>query len=117
MIFRQDTDFNAVVDLLEVKHLDKIGAGFCQDARSWIWMPTYVEFYTSTDGVNFTKAARIDNKVDEQDYEIQVWDAEASVNLDARYIKVFAKNIGTIPDWHPGRGYEGFIFIDEIWAE
>jgi hypothetical protein len=29
---------------------------------------------------------------------------------------VFAKNIGTIPAWHPGAGYEGFIFVDELWA-
>ena len=36
--------------------------------------------------------------------------------LIARYVKVYARNIGTIPAWHPGAGAPGFIFIDELWA-
>jgi hypothetical protein len=113
----QDTDFEAVVDLLAERELRRVGAGFCQDARSWIWMPRYVEFSASADGKTFVPLARVDNKMDERDYEVRIWNCEASVSTRARYIKVFAKNIGTIPDWHPGAGSPGFIFIDEIWAE
>ena len=112
----QDTDFEAMLDLLEERPLSIVGAGFCQDARSWIWMPKYVEFSVSTDGVNFTPAGRIDNTVEEQDMVVQVWDAEIPVHCTARYVKVFAKNIGTIPSWHPGAGAPGFIFTDEFWA-
>ena len=113
----QDTDFEAVVDLLGPRRLKTLGAGFCQDARSWIWMPRYVEFSTSEDGVNFTPAGRLENHIDERDYTVQVWDASLPVDCTARYVKVFAKNIGTIPSWHPGAGYEGFVFVDEIWTE
>ena len=113
----QDTDFEAVVDLLAERELRRVGAGFCQDARSWIWMPRYVEFSASADGKTFVPLARVDNTMDERDYEVRIWNCEASVSTRARYIKVFAKNIGTIPDWHPGAGSPGFIFIDEIWAE
>ena len=113
----QDTDFEAVVDLLSERELSRVGAGFCQDARSWIWMPTYVEFSASSDGRTFTPLARIENTMDERDYEIRIWNCEVPVSTRARYVKVFAKNIGTIPDWHPGAGSPGFIFIDEIWAE
>ena len=112
----QDTDFEAILDLLEPRQLHVVGAGFCQDARSWIWMPRYVEFSVSTDGEHFTPAGRVDCTVDEKDYTVQVWDAELPVDCNARYVKVFAKNIGTIPAWHPGAGYEGFIFTDELWA-
>ena len=112
----QDTDFEAVLDLLEERQLNVVGAGFCQDARSWIWMPRWVEFSVSSDGENFTKVGRLDTSVDEQDYTIQVWDAELPVDCSAHYVKVLAKNIGTIPAWHPGAGYEGFIFVDELWA-
>ena len=113
----QDTDFEAVVDLREVRPVGLIGAGFCQDARSWIWMPTYVEFSVSDDGEHFTRVARVDNTMDERDYEIRIWDCEVPVDARARFVKVFAKNIGTIPDWHPGAGSPGFIFIDEIWVK
>jgi predicted alpha-1,2-mannosidase len=112
----QDTDFEAILDLLEVREVTVVGAGFCQDARSWIWMPKYVEFYASEDGEIFTPLGRLDTSVAEEDLEIQTWDAELPVKCSARYIKVFAKNIGTIPDWHPGAGYPGFIFTDELWA-
>ena len=113
----QDTDFEAVVDLRSVRTVTRVGAGFCQDARSWIWMPRYVEFSASADGEHFTPLARVENTMDERDYEVRIWDCEVPASVQARYIKVFAKNIGTIPDWHPGAGSPGFIFIDEIWIK
>ena len=79
-------------------------------------MPRYVEFSVSADGVNFTPVGRLDNTVEEEDLTIQTWDAELPVNCTARYVKIFAKNIGTIPSWHPGAGAPGFIFTDEVWA-
>ena len=112
----QDTDFEAVLDLLQERPLSVLGAGFLQDARSWIWMPRWVEFSVSSDGEHFTPAGRLDTTVDEQDYQIQVWNAELPVDCTARYVKVYARNIGTIPAWHPGAGAPGFIFIDELWA-
>lgn len=113
----QDTDFCAVLDLLEERSLSEVGAGFCQDARSWIWMPSYVEFSVSSDGVSFTPAGRLETSVDERDYKVQVWDATIPLSCTARYVKVFARNIGVIPSWHPGAGHQGFIFVDELWAK
>ena len=46
----QDTDFTAVVDLRGMREVRTFGSGYCQDARSWIWMPRYVEYSVSTDG-------------------------------------------------------------------
>lgn len=113
----QDTDIEAVVDLLEKRHIEKIGAGFCQDARSWIWMPRYVEFHVSQDGSEFRLLQRVENTMDEKDMEPRIWDCEIAAGVQARYIKVYARNIGTIPAWHPGAGAPGFIFTDEIWVE
>jgi hypothetical protein len=127
----QDTDFTAVVDLGREQIIEKLGAGFLQDARSWIWMPRYVEFFISDDGVNFKLIGRVENKVDEQDWKLQIQDlvldltkrvtkageiGTPGTHISARYIKIFAKNYGTIPDegWHEGAGGEGFIFIDEV---
>ena len=36
---------------------------------------------------------------------------------EARYVRIVARNYGTIPDWHPGHGDGAFIFIDEILIE
>ncbi len=114
----QNTDFEAVVDLRGERRVGSIGSGYCQDARSWIWMPVYVEYFVSDDGDNFTFAGRVDHDVDPQDYTIQTKDfvLELPDPVNTRYIKVRAKNFGTIPSWHLGAGGEAFIFIDEIWV-
>ena len=112
----QGTDFEAVLDLMEVRNLDTLGVGFLQDARSWIWMPRYVEFSGSLDGKYYTPLGRLESPVAERDETIQIWNAELPVKFQARYIKVHAAPIGIIPSWHPGAGAPAFIFVDEVWA-
>lgn len=110
----QGTDFEAVIDLLQERDIKHVSAGFCQDARSWIWMPRYVEFSVSDDGKDYRLVSHIDNTVDDRDYVIRFWDCGGDVSAKARYVKVYASNYGEIPSWHPGAGGQGFIFIDEI---
>ncbi len=113
----QGQDFEAVVDLGSVKPIKRIAASFLQDARPWIWMPKYAEFWISEDGQNFTLVATINNDIPENQMEVVIKDFEAKVDLKARYVKVFAKNLGSIPQWHPGAGSPAYIFIDEIIVE
>lgn len=113
----QGQDFEATVDLGKVKPIHRIAAGFLQDAGPWIWLPKYVEFWTSEDGQNFTLAATVKHDVPENQMEVVIKDLEAKVDINARYVKVFAKNLGTIPSWHPGAGSPAYIFIDEIMIE
>ena len=63
-----------MVDLRSVRTVSTFGSGYCQDARSWIWMPRYVEYSVSVDGENFTPVGKVDNTVEEQDYTIQTRD-------------------------------------------
>ena len=116
----QSQDFEAVVDLKEVKELKSFKANFLQDSRSWILMPTYLEFFISTDNVNFTSVGSLDiaknSGIDPKDENS--FTREFGVLLDkkktARYVKVIAKNFGKLPEWHQGAGGDAFIFIDEI---
>lgn len=110
----QDCDFEAVVDLRSVRPVKSISAGFLQDARSWIWMPKEVDFAVSKDGENYRTVATLSSGVAETDMTIQTWECSAAVRESGRYVKVTARNFGTIPQWHPGAGYPAFIFIDEI---
>ena len=110
----QGRDFTAVVDLLSIRHIGELSAGFCQDARSWIWMPRSVEFYSSLDGKEYSYEGSVESGVDPQDYEIQIHELGLRLDKEARYVKIIARQLGTIPDWHPGAGGQSFIFIDEI---
>ena len=111
----QSTDFVAVLDLLEERPISEVGVGFLQDARAWIWMPRYVEFSVSSDGKTFVPAGRLNCTVEPTDMTVQVWDATLPLDCAARYVRVVAKNPGTIPSWHPGAGGESIIFTDEFW--
>jgi len=111
----QDQDFIAVVDLKREMEVREVGAGFLQVARSWIWMPTKVEFEVSNDNTNFTKIAQIETNFPEREMTHTIKDYKQKISLTkARYVRVKATNLGKIPKWHPGAGFEAFIFVDEI---
>jgi hypothetical protein len=106
--------------------VSKLAAGFLQDIKSWIWMPRYVEFYTSMDGETYRFAGRVGHNVAEDDYMPQIHDLGVTITddygnvgsgVEARYIKVFAKNYGKIPKWHLGAGGNAYIFTDEVIME
>lgn len=114
----QDIDFEAIVDLGFTQKVNKLGAGFLQDVSPWIWFPTAVFVETSEDGKNFKSAFEIKNEISDKDYKSQIKDfTKKNLNISTRYIKIKAKNYGTIPEWHPGATYKAFIFVDEIIIE
>ncbi|NBL64946.1 alpha-mannosidase [Flavobacterium sp. NST-5] len=114
----QSQDFEAIVDLQSEKKVSNFSATFLQDQRSWIMMPTKVEYYSSSDNVNFTLITTVANDVDPKKDEntIKDFNFTSSKPINARYIKVKAYNLGKLPEWHLGFPFDGdaFIFIDEI---
>ena len=110
----QDNDFEAVIDLGQVKHLTELSAGFLQDTGSWIVLPQWVEYATSRDGKTFVSQGRVTHDVDPKDYTSQIHEFTLSLKADARYVKVLARNFGTLPAWHVGAGGRAHIFVDEV---
>ncbi len=114
----QAQNFVAVIDLQKETEIKRVGAGFLQNARSWIWMPTRIEFETSNDGVNFTKVADIKTDVAPDDMTEQTKDYVTTIApTKARFVRVKAVSLGKIPAWHPGAGDDAFIFVDEIFIQ
>jgi hypothetical protein len=116
-------DFVAVVDLGKTQTITKLGAGFLQEAGSWIWMPRRVEFEVSLDGQTFTHVVSIPNDVpDGSDPNTNVGTLAKDfvkniTRQEARYVRMTAVNFGKIPAWHPGHGGNAWIFADEIIIE
>jgi hypothetical protein len=111
----QPDDLVAVIDLQRETEIRRVGGGFLQDARPWIWMPTRIEFEVSSDNVNFRKIAEIKTDVAVDDMKPQIRDYMQEIApTKARYVRVRAANLGKIPAWHPGAGFDAFIFVDEI---
>jgi hypothetical protein len=112
----QYQDFECVVDLKAEQKVSYLSVNCLQDSRSWILMPTEVNFYTSTDNKNFTLAATVNNSIKATDEVTQLkkFEKQLQKKINTRYVKIVAKNFGKLPEWHQGKGDGAFIFTDEI---
>ena len=114
----QDQDVIAIVDLGKVRPIGTINVNFLQDQRSWIFLPTEVECYVSDNPRNFYKSLpKNEFQATDASEEIKIETASFNMqNYSARYVKIVAKNIGPVPEWHLGFPYDGkaWLFIDEI---
>ncbi|MBN1560032.1 family 20 glycosylhydrolase [candidate division KSB1 bacterium] len=108
-------DLEVIVDLGKVHRISDISTGFIQSSNSWIFMPLYVDYAVSADGRDYQAVANIQNDIPAlQDEVIIQRFADSFAEVEARYVKVFAKNRGTCPDGHAGAGEKAWIFADEI---
>lgn len=111
----QSQDFEAIIDLKMQKEITEISSNFLQDSRSWILMPTKVEYYVSSNDKDYFLMATINNEVNAKNYDVTIKKITSKTfPTEARYVKVKAYNFGKLPDWHQGVGGDAFIFIDEI---
>ena len=78
-------------------------------------MPTEVVFSVSSDGTDFREVGRASTDVPDDAQGVHTRTLTVAANAaDVRFVRVHARNYGTIPEWHLGRGGEGFIFVDEV---
>ena len=70
----------------------------------------------SNDGKNFQKIKNWFAPKYFNTDEVEIESVNVNQNLNSRYIKVVAKNLGELPEWHLGYKHDGrsWIFIDEI---
>jgi putative alpha-1,2-mannosidase len=113
----QGQDFVAVIDMGVERDFTEVGGSFLQVARSWIWMPTRIEVEAMLNGESYEKIAEIvtDVPVTEMTPTIREY-KKSGPPLRARYVRVHAYNLGKIPAWHPGAGFDAFIFVDELFV-
>ncbi|MFT3911290.1 MAG: family 20 glycosylhydrolase [Ferruginibacter sp.] len=102
-------DLEAVVDLGETRQINEIILHAFEQQGSWIYKPSAVSFYKSDDGKNFSA---IESPVNVTGTKNLLY--KTSIQLSTRYIKVLAKNNGTIAAGQPGAGNNAWLFADEI---
>lgn len=117
----QNQDFEAIIDLKEERVISQISANFLEDKRAWIFFPKEIFISYSTDGQTWESYSGCVQDIAESpkrdNLEIKSFGCTFNiVSKKARYVKIYAKNYGLLPEWHPGYTDKGqaFIFIDEI---
>ena len=106
------------IDLGEEVPVSKISAGFLNKIESWIFLPITLTIEISEDGVNFSESNITRNVDDLNNEKVFVRDFQVLFETtDTRYVRLTAKNVGIVPDWHRGAGDKAWLFIDEIVVE
>lgn len=108
-------DFTATLSFNETQKVDSVLSSFFQYNLSWIFMPTKITVYTSTDGANYYNRAEIRPEVSARsEGEFFQEFIMTFPEVEAKYIKIKAENYGICPEWHPAAGSNTWLFIDEV---
>ncbi|XVJ65356.1 MAG: beta-N-acetylhexosaminidase [Lacibacter sp.] len=103
------TDCEAVIDLGKLDTISNVTAHIFSQPISWIWPPSSFTVQTSVDGINFNAIVDVGPPVLNEN--------KVQLNFPAhvtRYVKVFIKNKGIIPEGNPGAGNKAWLFVSEI---
>ncbi|MGL4449956.1 MAG: chitobiase/beta-hexosaminidase C-terminal domain-containing protein [Sarcina sp.] len=108
-------DLDVILDLGEVKEINRIEAGFLQDTRAWIYYPKDLLFQGSIDKKSFEDIEYINCDKSLERKEVALENIKVNKKMNYRYIRVFARNQKLCPDWSiTANEGPAFLFIDQI---
>ncbi len=114
----EKVNLEAVIDLRSARQLSIFSTGFLQDENSWIFFPSEVEYLISTDGTSFKSVGIVKNDVPAEKSGTLLKNMMLTIPpVEARYVKVIGRSLGTCPSWHKGYPNPCWIFCDEIKVE
>jgi hexosaminidase len=106
---------DATIDLGKATAVGSIRSTYLQSTAVGIWLPSSVEYAVSADGKTFRVVATVANDVPAKKPGPLVKEFAAKLPATkARYIRVRAKSLGTMPAWHHAAGQKAWLFVDEI---
>lgn len=104
------SNLDAVIDLGKNESFSEVEIGLLRMENSWIYLPQFVEVFVSKDSKSFTPISKKNAVEYANGGRVKLNFAPQS----ARYVKVVAKNFGTIPNGKEGEGNKSWLFVDEI---
>jgi len=108
-------DCEAVIDLGKEEIIQKVKVHVLTQVPSWIWRPKYVEISAADNGKDFKVIGMTDDLSNNAGKGFLEMKLEKPVTT--RFIKVFLKNWGEIPEGNPGANSMAWLFVDEIEIE
>ena len=111
-------NLDVIISLDSLTSINKVSMNFYQYINSWIVVPSYISIMSSKDSLNWEIIKSVDSigEIRKRGKFISSISFD-SLETDAKYLKIFAKNYGKLPSWHEAAGAESWLFIDEIIVE
>ena len=110
----QGRDLDAVIDLKEPTEISKLRFRCNVVKGDWIMGPSGVSVQVSDDGTNFREIhSEVIADLQQEDKD-GLYPYEYTFSpTTARYVRVIVRS-SKLPQWHPGKGYPAFVFVDEL---
>ncbi len=113
----EGNNLETIIDLGKEMKFSSISTAFLHVTNHIVFFPESVTYSYSNDQKIFTKLKEVANskplsKTSKKN-DIGYFTGNFSA-INARYIKVKAKNIGKAPGWHNAAGLPAWIFVDEV---
>lgn len=112
----EKTDMELTLDLGSVQSVSGVVLRFLQHiASTSVMLPTGVTIWTSTDGNQYKAVADWGIEPDtNSEVMIRSFDIPFGEAQDARFVRIRATNMGTLPEGHPRAGGSAWVFTDEV---
>ncbi len=108
-------DMTVVIDLNTRTKLKQISINFLQNTGARIFLPSEIHIAVSKNGEDFETILVIENDVSQKKSGGFIKEFLHNFSDESfRYLRLYAKNIGVCPDWHPNAGEKCWVFADEI---
>lgn len=109
------SNIEAIIDLQSEQKVSTVSTNFFHYANAWIFRPSQVAFYISSDKVTWKLVDEIEPLIREDDKSIRPTSyVSGPINSSCRYIKMVAINNGPCPAWHDAPGEPSWLFCDEV---
>jgi len=113
----RDNPFSAIFEYKIPIALTKISFCYGLQVQQYVFPPTAVSVSGSNDKKQFQLLSTQEIASYQKNNKDQVRSDVIHIALKSqpfKYYKIEAQNLSRIPDWHPGKGEKGWLFIDEI---
>lgn len=108
-------ELDATIDLGDVKPVSEVSLDFFFFPLSWIFVPERVELFLSDDAEHWNRVGEIAGHNPEELARPDIHPFRfAQLDGHARYVRVVAHPLPSIPSWHRAVGNPVWMFCDEI---
>ena len=102
-------DMDVTIDFKQPTEISSVAKG------DWVFDAREFSVEVSDDGTNFKKVASENYPAMKETDKNGIYDHKLTFTpVTAQYVKVIASPEKSIPEWHGGKNYPGFLFVDEI---
>ena len=110
--------FQADMELGKSIRLSHVVLRFAHVPDAWVFAPAQVEIQVSADGKNYSDPIPATITYDPSSESMNTTQLQVitipAEKEDVRFVRVVAKPIGRIPQWHRAKGLNPWIMVDEV---